>query len=135
VGRILYNIFPEVLLYIVAAMELVVGCLPRDTWCWHYPVFVSTTTAVLSGEEVVVVVAVVAETLALRVPTFASEGPLLLVVALLGLLFLVQSVVAWLEIFSSSPFTWTSALAWDADAHSPSGGAPAHSRWLLQFLL
>jgi hypothetical protein len=49
---------------------------------------------VLSGAEVVVVVAVVAETLALRVPTFASEGPLLLVVVLLGLLFLVQSVVA-----------------------------------------
>jgi hypothetical protein len=56
--------------------------------------FVSTTIAVLSGAEVAVVVATVAEALALRVLALAGEGPLLLAVAPLGLLFLVQSVAA-----------------------------------------
>jgi hypothetical protein len=57
-------------------------------------VFVSTTIAVLSGAEVAVVVATIEEALALRVLALAGEGPLLLVVAPLGLLFLVQSVAA-----------------------------------------
>jgi hypothetical protein len=57
-------------------------------------VFVSTTIAVLSGAEVAIVVATIAEALALRVLALAGEGPLLLVVAPLGLLFLVQSVAA-----------------------------------------
>jgi hypothetical protein len=56
--------------------------------------FVSTTIAVLSGAEVAVVVATVVEALALRVLALAGEGPLLLAVAPLGLLFLVQSVAA-----------------------------------------
>jgi hypothetical protein len=52
-------------------------------------VFVSTTIVVLSGAD-----ATVAETLALRVPALAGEGPLLLVAVLFGLLFLVQSAAA-----------------------------------------
>jgi hypothetical protein len=68
-------------------------------------VFVSTTATVLSSAEAAVVVAAVANALELRVPALAGEGALLLVVALLGLLFLIQSAAAWLEIFSPSPFT------------------------------
>jgi hypothetical protein len=84
----------------VVAMGLNVGCLPRVTCYRHCLVFVSTIAMSLSGAEVVVVVATTAEALAL-----ASEGPLLLVASLLRLLFLVQSVFAWLEIFLPSPFT------------------------------
>jgi hypothetical protein len=55
-------------------------------------VFVSTTAAVLSGAEVVVVVAAISEALALRVHALAGEGHIFLTVALLGLLFLIQFV-------------------------------------------
>jgi hypothetical protein len=91
VGRILHNILAEVLIYIVTAMGLAVTCLPRGTCCRHYHVFVSTTATVLSSAEAAVVVAAVANALELRV---AGEGALLLVVALLGLLFLIQSAAA-----------------------------------------
>jgi hypothetical protein len=78
----------EVLLCIMAAMGLIVSCLPRDTYyrCCH--VFVSTTVVALSGVEAIVVVASVVEVLALRIQALAGEGFLLLVAALLGLLFL-----------------------------------------------
>jgi hypothetical protein len=91
VGRILHNIWAGVLLYIVAAMRLGVSCLPWGTCCRHYPMFVSTTAMVLSGAEAAMVVAAVAEALALRVPALTGKGPLLLTIVLLGLLFLVQS--------------------------------------------
>jgi hypothetical protein len=94
VDRSLNNTLAKVLLYIVAAMRLIVSCLPRGTCCRHYPMFVSTIAALLLGEEVVVIVAAVVEALALRVHAFAGEGLLLLAAALLGLLFLVQSVAA-----------------------------------------
>jgi hypothetical protein len=81
----------EVLLYIVVAMGLTVSCLPRGTCCRRYPVFVSTTAAVLSSVEAIVVVAAVAEAFALRVHALAGEVFLLLATALFGLLFLVQS--------------------------------------------
>jgi hypothetical protein len=55
-------------------------------------VFVSTTAAVLSGAEVVVVVAAISEALALRVHALAGEGHIFLTAALLGLLFLIQFV-------------------------------------------
>jgi hypothetical protein len=57
-------------------------------------VFLSTTVAVISGPEAVVVVVAVAEALALRVPALAVQGPLLLARTLLGLIFLVQSATA-----------------------------------------
>jgi hypothetical protein len=94
VGRILHNILAEVLIYIVTGMGLAVSCLPRGTCCRHYHVFVSTTATVLSSAEAAVVVAAVANALELRVPALAGEGALLLVVALLGLLFLIQSAAA-----------------------------------------
>jgi hypothetical protein len=57
----------EALLCIVAVMGLTVSCLSRGTCCRHCPVFVSTTVEQLSGVEAIVVVAPVAEVLALRV--------------------------------------------------------------------
>jgi hypothetical protein len=56
--------------------------------------FVSIIVAMLFSAEAVVVVAAVAEALALRVLTPAGKCPLLLAAALLGLLSLVQSVAA-----------------------------------------
>jgi hypothetical protein len=55
---------------------------------------ISTTVVVHSIGEVVGVDVVAMEALALRVHTLASEGFLLLIVALLGLLFLIQSAAA-----------------------------------------
>jgi hypothetical protein len=81
----------KVLLYIVVAMGLTVSCLPRGTCCRRYPVFVSTTAAVLSSVEPIVVVVAVAEAFVLRVHALAGEVFLLLATALFGLLFLVQS--------------------------------------------
>jgi hypothetical protein len=55
---------------------------------------VSTTIVALSGTEAVVVDVAVTEVLALRVHALAGDGFLLLITALVGLLFLVQSVAA-----------------------------------------
>jgi hypothetical protein len=55
---------------------------------------VSTTIVALTGAEAAEVVATAVKALALRVPALAGEGPLLLVAALLGLPFLVQSIAA-----------------------------------------
>jgi hypothetical protein len=57
-------------------------------------VFTSTDALARSGAVVVVVDVVVAKALVLGVHALASEGFLLLVVALLGLLFLIQSTAA-----------------------------------------
>jgi hypothetical protein len=54
-------------------MRLTVSYLPRGICSWHYPVFVSTVAAVLSGVEAVVIVAVVAEALAVRVHAPAGK--------------------------------------------------------------
>jgi hypothetical protein len=75
-------------------MGLAVSCLPRGTCCRHYPVFVSTIAVVLSGAEATMVVAAVADALALRVPALTNEDPLLLAATLLGLLFHIQSAAA-----------------------------------------
>jgi hypothetical protein len=75
-------------------MGLAVSYLPGGTCCRHYPVLVPITIAVHSGAEAALVVVTVVEVLALRVLALAGEGPLLLTVSLLGLLFLVQSVAA-----------------------------------------
>jgi hypothetical protein len=91
VGRTLHNILAEVLLCIMAAMGLTVSCLPRGTCCRCYPMFVSTTAVVLSGAEAAMVVATIVEAFSLTVHALAGEGFLLLAIALLGLLFLVQS--------------------------------------------
>jgi uncharacterized membrane protein len=56
--------------------------------------FVSTTAVVLSGAEAAVVVATIVEAFSLTVHALAGEGFLLLTIALLGLLFLVQSATA-----------------------------------------
>jgi hypothetical protein len=56
--------------------------------------FVSTTIVVLSGAEATIVVAAVAEALALRVHALAGKSHLFLAAALVGLLFLVQSATA-----------------------------------------
>jgi hypothetical protein len=77
----------------VVAIGLTVGCLPMGTCYRHCLVFVSTIVVTLSSVEAVVVVATAAEALALRYLALAGEGPLLLIVALFGLLFLLQSVV------------------------------------------
>jgi hypothetical protein len=53
--------------------------------------FVFTTIVVLSGAEATMVVAAVAEALALRVHALAGKSHLFLAAALVGLLFLVQS--------------------------------------------
>jgi hypothetical protein len=58
------------------------------------PMFVSTIVVVLFDEEAVVIVAVVAEAIALRVHAFAGDDLLLLAATLFGLLFPVQSVAA-----------------------------------------
>jgi hypothetical protein len=73
VGQTLHNTLAEVLLCIAAAMRLTVSYLPRGTCNRHYPVFVSTVAAVLSSAEAVVIVAVVAEALALRVHAPAGK--------------------------------------------------------------
>jgi hypothetical protein len=57
-------------------------------------VFVSTIAVVLSGAEATMVVAAVADALALRVPALTNEDPLLLAATLLGLLFHIQSAAA-----------------------------------------
>jgi hypothetical protein len=88
-GRIVHNILAMVLLYIVVDMGLAVSYLLGGTCYRHYPVLVSITITVHSGAEAALVVATIVEVLAL-----AGEGPLLLTVALLELLFLVQSVAA-----------------------------------------
>jgi hypothetical protein len=93
-GQTLHSILAEVLLYIVMAMGLTVWCLPRGTCCQHYAVFVSTTDVALSGAEATVVVAAAADALTLSALALVGEGPLLLAAALVGLLFLVQSVAA-----------------------------------------
>jgi hypothetical protein len=85
----LHYILADVLLYIVVAMGLTVSCLPRGTCCRCCPAFVSTTAAVLSDAEVVVVVVAIADVLALRLNALADEGFLLLAAALHVLLFLV----------------------------------------------
>jgi hypothetical protein len=90
----LYNTWVEVLLRIVAAIVLTVGCLPRGTCYRHCPMFGSTIVVVLCGAEAAVVGAAVVEALALRVLALTGECPLLLTAALFGLLFLVQSIPA-----------------------------------------
>jgi hypothetical protein len=94
VGRTLHNTWVEVLLCTVVALGLIVGCLPRGTCYRRCPMLVSTIIVTLSSAEVAVVVAAAPEALALRALTLAHEGLLLLTAALLGLLFLVQSVAA-----------------------------------------
>jgi hypothetical protein len=75
-------------------MVLTVGCQPKGT-CYRYClVLVSTTAEALTDVEVAVVVVAVAEALVLRVLAPVGEGPLLPAAALLGLLFLVQSIIA-----------------------------------------
>jgi hypothetical protein len=73
VGRTLHNTLAEVLLCIMVDMGLTVSCLPRGTCCQHCPVFVSTIAMVLSGVEAAVVVATVADALALRVQALANK--------------------------------------------------------------
>jgi hypothetical protein len=91
-GQTLQNVSAEALLYTVVAMRLVVSCLPRGTCCRHCPVFVSTAAAVFPGAEADAVVAAAAEALALRAHALVGEGPLLLTVVLLGLLFPAQFI-------------------------------------------
>jgi hypothetical protein len=88
-GRTLRSILVDVPLYIGVAMGLAVSYQPRGTCYQCCLVFVTTTIAAHSGAEVVVVDVAVAEALALGVHALAGEGFPLLVVALLGLLFLV----------------------------------------------
>jgi hypothetical protein len=64
-------------------------------------VLVSIPVVALAGAEAAEVVTAIATTLALRVPALAGGGPVLLAAALLGLPFLVQSVVAWLKIWET----------------------------------
>jgi hypothetical protein len=78
----------------VVATGLVVSCLPRGTCCRCYSAFVSTTVVVFPGAEADAVVAGVADALALRAHALASEGPLLLITTLLGLLFPARFVAA-----------------------------------------
>jgi hypothetical protein len=79
-------------------MGLAVRCQPGGTCyrCCHVldGVVASTTIVSRSGAEAVVVGVAVAKALALGVHALASEGFLVLTVALLGLLFLVQSDAA-----------------------------------------
>jgi hypothetical protein len=93
VGQTLHNTCAVVPLCIGAAMGLAIICQLMGTCYQCYSVFVSTVVACSDGEVVAVDIAV-AEALALRVHAVAGEGFLLLTAALLGLLFLVQSVVA-----------------------------------------
>jgi hypothetical protein len=68
-----------------------------------------TIAVPLASAEAVEVVVVAMKALASRVLALAGKGPLLLAATLLGLLFPVQFVVAWLEIFLPLPFTWSLA--------------------------
>jgi hypothetical protein len=75
-------------------MGLAVSCQPGGTCYRCYPVLSSTTVVACSGAEAVVVGVTAAKALALGVHALAGEGFLLLAIALLGLLFLIQTVVA-----------------------------------------
>jgi hypothetical protein len=86
----------EVSRYIGAAMGLAVNCQPGGTCyqcCLVFASVVASTTVVASSGvvEALVVDVDVVEALVLGVHALASEGFLLLVVALIGLLFLVRS--------------------------------------------
>jgi hypothetical protein len=94
VGQTLRNTWVGVLLYNAVAMVLTVGCLPKGTCYRHCLVIVFTTAVALAGAEAAEVVLDIAKALASRVPTLGGEGPLLLIVALLELLFPAQFVVA-----------------------------------------
>jgi hypothetical protein len=101
----------KVLLYIGADMGLAVSYEPKGTCYQSCPLLASTTTVVRSSVEVVVVDVAVAKALALGVHALADKGFILIVVALLGLLFLVHSTAAGYEIFSKPPFIWPCVLA------------------------
>jgi hypothetical protein len=81
----------EASLYIGVAMVLAISCQPEGTYYRCCPVFTSTAALAHSGAVVVVVDVAIAKALILGVHALASEGFLLLVVALIGLLFLIQS--------------------------------------------
>jgi hypothetical protein len=68
-------------------MGLAVSCHPEGTCYRCCPVLASTIVVAHSGAEAVAM----AKSLALRVHALAGEDFLLLAIALLGLLFLVQS--------------------------------------------
>jgi hypothetical protein len=89
--RTLHSTLVEVPLCTKVAMGLAIGCPSGGTYCQCY--FVSTAGAYFVEEAVVVHIAAT-EALALRAHVPVGEGFLLLVVALLELLFLVQSASA-----------------------------------------
>jgi hypothetical protein len=72
-------------------MGLVVSCQLGGTCYHYYLVLASTNDEARSGLEAVVVGVAAAKARALGVHTLASEGFILLIAALLGLLFLVHS--------------------------------------------
>jgi hypothetical protein len=98
----------EVLLYIEAATELVADYQPGDT---YYRCCFVLCGEMYSAEEVDVADATVMMTLAPRVRIPTDEGGLLLAAALPELLFPVQFVAAWSELFSPSTFFWPVVLA------------------------
>jgi hypothetical protein len=66
----------------------------RGTCYRCYPVLSSTTVVACSGAEAVVVGVAAVKAIALGVHALADEGFLLLATTLLGLLFLIQTIVA-----------------------------------------
>jgi hypothetical protein len=91
-------------------MGLAISCQLGGTCYRCCPVLASTNMVACSGAEAVVVDITVAKALELGVHALAGEGFLLLIAALLGLLFLVQSTAALSETFSQLPFVWPCAL-------------------------
>jgi hypothetical protein len=89
------------MLYIEAAIELVAGYQPRDTYCRYCFVL---SSEMYSAEEVVVADVAVMRALALRARIPADEGVQLLATALPESLFLVRFAAAWSELFLPSPF-------------------------------
>jgi hypothetical protein len=61
---------------------------------------------IYSAEEVAMADAAIMRALALRARILADGGVLLLATALPELLFLVQFLATWSELFSPSPFFW-----------------------------
>jgi hypothetical protein len=93
-----------VLLYIEAAIELVAGHLPGDTYCRCCLVLCGEMYSV---EEIAVANAIVTRALVPRAHIPADGGVLLLTAALPELLFPDRFVAAWIELFSSLPFFWS----------------------------
>jgi hypothetical protein len=94
--------------YIEAAMELVARHQPGDTYCRCCSILCGDMYSI---EEVVVADAVVTRALVPRAPIPTDGGVLLLTAALPELLFNVQCVAGWIELFSPSPFFWLAVPA------------------------